>query len=391
MYFARWEDQDNFIKDLNLVKFDGRSKLKNSGIPLCGNDDIYLDTRVVNSIVIGSSDSGKNETIITPMLNSICLSGESALVVDENNAIYNATHDLFEKEGYNIYKINFDDPVNGNSWNVFDVVVDYYKNNDFDKLFESIDKIAQYLIFSNTSVSGDPFWVISATNYFQGLVLYSLSKNEEITLNTIYDLNVEIKGNPKEFLDKMDKNSREYLCLSSILKMSNDTFSSIVAVFEMAYRTYMVYDNLNHMLSGHDLKISNIFKKSIIFVAPSKKSSTKGLLPLMINQIFDLKKDSSRFTFILNDFNDYKPITDFSKMLSYSRDIGISFVIIVYGLNALKTGYGDEHYGMIMMNARNVIYLLSQDINTLEEISDLCGMQDKDKPLISIEELKILK
>ena len=38
----------------------------------------------------------------------------------------------------------------------------------------------------------------------------------------------------------------------------------------------------------------------------------------------------------------------------------------------------------------NIIYLLASDVETLEEISNLCGKKSESEPLISIEELKLL-
>ena len=49
--------------------------------------------------------------------------------------------------------------------------------------------------------------------------------------------------------------------------------------------------------------------------------------------------------------------------------------------------------GSSILNSSNIIYLLSNDINTIKEISDLCGntkIGKEIKPLITPEELKCL-
>ena len=46
---------------------------------------------------------------------------------------------------------------------------------------------------------------------------------------------------------------------------------------------------------------------------------------------------------------------------------------------------------MIRLCFSNIVYLLSQDIETLEEISRLCGESAKKEPLVSIEDLKCMK
>lgn len=55
--------------------------------------------------------------------------------------------------------------------------------------------------------------------------------------------------------------------------------------------------------------------------------------------------------------------------------------------------YGKENAEVIKMCFNNIIYLLSNDIYTLDEISKLCGNTLKNNtivPLITIEELKVI-
>jgi type IV secretory pathway TraG/TraD family ATPase VirD4 len=78
-------------------------------------------------------------------------------------------------------------------------------------------------------------------------------------------------------------------------------------------------------------------------------------------------------------------------MLSYSRGLGIIFTIMVRGFNDLKNTYGKEGSEMIRLGFSNIVYLLSQDIGTLEEMSRLCGESSPNVPLVSIEDLKTLK
>ena len=78
-------------------------------------------------------------------------------------------------------------------------------------------------------------------------------------------------------------------------------------------------------------------------------------------------------------------------MLNYSREVGIVFTIMIRGFNDLKNAYGKEGAEMIRLGFANILYLLSQDIETLEEISKLCGETTKKEPLVSLEDLKTLR
>ena len=53
--------------------------------------------------------------------------------------------------------------------------------------------------------------------------------------------------------------------------------------------------------------------------------------------------------------------------------------------------YGKEEAEILKLCFGNILYLLSNDIYSLEEISKMCGEVSKDVPLITIEELKTMR
>ena len=65
MSYSRWETNDEIKDNLNLVSYNGK-EINKSGIPmLYEGKNIYLDTRGVNSIVIGSN--AKN-LLLSPLI-----------------------------------------------------------------------------------------------------------------------------------------------------------------------------------------------------------------------------------------------------------------------------------------------------------------------------------
>ena len=108
-------------------------------------------------------------------------------------------------------------------------------------------------------------------------------------------------------------------------------------------------------------------------------------------QAYTGKNDKNRLNIIVDEFYNANPILDFPKMLSYSRGVGIIFTVMVRGFNDLKRTYGAEGAEMVKLGFSNIVYLLSQDIETLEEISKLCGETEKKQPLVTIEDLKCMR
>ena len=84
-----------------------------------------------------------------------------------------------------------------------------------------------------------------------------------------------------------------------------------------------------------------------------------------------------------------KPIKDFYNRINYARGNNIKITALIKNLTNLNIVYGTNYKDLIRMCFNNIIYLLANDLYTLEEISKLCGDTEKG-PLISIQELKTL-
>ena len=85
------------------------------------------------------------------------------------------------------------------------------------------------------------------------------------------------------------------------------------------------------------------------------------------------------------------PIKDFAKIIEYCRSIKICFTITIRSYIHLFNMYSNNEAIILKLCFGNLIYLLSDDIYTLEEVSKSCGNKENGEPLIPIEELKILE
>ena len=393
MNFAKWETLEEMKKNVPLVSVDKTRKVEKSGLPL-GYDDnnLYIDSRSTHSLIIGATGSGKTQAITLPMLELARLSGESIVIHDVKNEIYEMTEKKFRESGYNVVKLDFDDSLNTNHWNPLDIAKKYYNDGNYDNVQEIVEDIGYYLLNDPNEKESDPFWINSATSYFTGICLYAIENEEALNLFKIYELTEEVRKTPKEFLDKLESTSAPYICLSGILNAPPETRESIFSVFNSRFRRFIVKNNLKELLSTTDFDLFNISKeKTIVYIKSGKSNTSNYLLPLFLNQIYNIKEDSSRLNIIVDDFYGLNRIKDFNKMLNYSRGIGIAFTIMIRGFNDLKNTYGNEESEIIKLSFGNIIYLLSLDINTIEEISRMCGNKSQNEPLISVEELKTIK
>jgi len=400
MNFAKWETKENMKKYIPLIGVNWNTEVKSSGLPMAYDDNyLYISDRLNHSLVIGTTGSGKTQAITLPLLELANKAGESVVIHDTKNELYETTNERFRENGYNVIRLNFDDAMDCNNWNPLDLPYRLYKEGNKDKSQDMLEELAFYLLNDLEEVNADPFWINSAINYFTGLTLYAFENEHEVNLNTIRKLDTLVKEGSDDFKDKLDKNSSAYINLSGVLNAPPETKGSILAVFSQKIKRFIAKENLSKVLSKSDFDITSIAKeKTIIYVLSGNSNISERLLPLLISQVYYAKdeysKKEGRINIIVDDFFGLYPIRNFEKMLNYSRGIYITFTLMVRGFNDFKNKYGKEETEILKLCFANIVYLLSQDIETLEEISNLCGKTCEDgivKPLISVEELKTIR
>lgn len=399
MSYARWATKEEVVKRLDAVNLEtGVSK---AGIPITYDDNyLYIDSREAHNMIIGCTGSGKTQTTILPILKTSLLAGESIVVNDPNGELYEKCAGNFEEKGYNVLVLDFNDAKLGNSWNPLKVAYDFYNNNMKDKAIKTLEDIGYYLFFDRKERDTDPFWINSTINYFVGLTLYLFdnASADEANLNSIYQLSnyLNVDNHSKEFMDKLSTNSITYLNLVGTLKAPTETRGSILSVFMQKIKKYISREDLSNMLSSSNFELKNIGNEpTALFIISGVSNYCDNLIPLLINQIVDcvdifgLKE--KHVNILLDEFDSMVPIRDFARLIEYCRSIKVRFTITVRSYIHLCNMYSKEDAAILRMCFGNFIYLLSDDIYTLEEISKYCGNTENGEPLISIEELKTLE
>jgi len=400
MGYARWATKDEKL-DIS-IPVNLNTGVKKSGVPFMYDDNyLHLLNNNYHTLVIGSTGSGKTQSIVLPMLKLSAEAGESVVVSDPKGEIYRKTADILEKKGYKVSVIDFDNSNFGNSFNPLTLPYDLYKNGNKDKAMELLEDIGYYLLYEKIENS-DPFWVNSAINYFTGLVLYLFenAKEEEINLVSVASLANDLneKDAAKKFIEKIDKNSSIYVNISGILLAPQETRGSIIAVFNQKIKLFISRESLSNMLSSTNFDFKNLSnEKSVLFLVGGTTFASERLIPLVINQIYnviDLYGNKEKIVnILLDEFDSLLPIKNFSRVITSLRGMYTRITVIVKSYMDLINVYGREDAEILKSCFQNIIYLISSDINTLEEISKMCGKTLEDgieKALIDVEDLKHL-
>ena len=152
------------------------------------------------------------------------------------------------------------------------------------------------------------------------------------------------------------------------------------------------------MLSASDFNICEISNnKTALFIINGHTNYCDNLIPLLVSQIVEgvnfYGKQEQTLSILLDEFDNMIPIKDFVRLIEFSRSIRVKFTVVIRSYKHLLNMYSKEDTEILKMCFGNIIYLLSTDIYTLEEISSYCGNQSINgeiKPLITPEELKTM-
>ena len=207
MSYSEWSTREAMQKKAAAVNLD--TGVKKSGLPVMYDDKyLYIDTSEAHNLLIGSTGSGKTQTVILPLLKLAMMAEESIVINDPKGEIFGRTAQKLEDEGYKNIVIDFEDSRMGNSWNPLTLAYKQFKEGNSDKAIELIEDLGYYLIADTQRQETDPFWTNSTINYFTGLVLYLFknAKDEEINLNSVAKLaNLLLdKTSSEKFLKKSD-------------------------------------------------------------------------------------------------------------------------------------------------------------------------------------------
>ena len=402
MSYARWATNDEVAKRLEGVNLE--TGVKKSGIPLAYDDKyLYINNHEAHSLIIGSTGSGKTQSTILPMLKLSMMANESIVLTDPKGELYDKCAGALKEKGYDVLVLNFGDAKYGNSWNPLKLPYELYNNDEKDKAVEMIEDLAYYLFFSGANTNSDPFWFNSTVDYFTGLVLYLFENANvnEIHLQSICELSNRLndKNNSILFINKLNKKSQIYLNLVGTLNAPPETKGSIIAVFNQKMKKYISRENLSNMLSYSDFDITEISNKpSALFIISSFSNYCNNLIPLLVDQIIKgvdyFGKQINYTNILLDEFDAMIPIRNFSSLITYCRSIKIKLAVTVRSYIHLSNMYSKEEAEILKMCFGNLVYLLSDDIYTLEEISKYCGntlIDNKIERLITVEDLKTIK
>ena len=418
--YSRW------CKDKEMKKADGimvikptDDNIKKGGIPIYNNGkEVWVDTGGYHNMIIGSTGSGKSQSIAFPYINVVAKAGESIIITDPKGELYRGTAKELEKRGYNIIILNFREPEKGNCWNPFTVPYKLYQQGNIDKSIELLEDLSKNILYDENNKGNDPFWENTSADYFAGLALslFKDASEEEVNINSInYMATVgeqRLGGTNyiKEYFSSKSPTSTESIKVNSTITAPNETKGSILSVFNQKIQLFSSRDSLSEMLSHSDFDMEDIGRKktAVFIIIQDEKKTYHSLVTIFLKQCYETLvrvaqenpggKLKYRTNFLMDEFANMPPLSDVDAMVSAARSRNIRLSFIIQNFSQLNDVYGKEKAETIRGNCGNTIYLLSTELSALEEISKMCGevkskKDDKtdSRPLVTVTDLQNFK
>lgn len=413
---SRWATFDEIKKRFSFVNIV-ENEIEGAGIPIISDgQSSYVDSTESHSLLIGSTGSGKTRRIILPLISFLLYNNESIIVTDPKGELFDQTSGAFKENGYKVITLNFRDPQKSDCWNPLAVPYQYFQIGQFDKAVEMINDIALNIMYDEDK-NKDPFWEQSAVDYFIGLALGLCedASPEQIMLNNISYMNTSgqerfaTSNFIKEYFLLKNKYSNAYTCASGTIEAPSDTRASIISVFQQKLRVFTSQENLSQMLAHSNFKMEDIgtTKTVVYIIIQDEKSTYHSLATAFIKQCYEVLIDCAtknggklpvRTNFILDEFGNLPPIIDMTSIVSAARSRNIRLTMAIQSNKQLDSVYGESDAEVIKNNCNNLIFLYGRDLQTLKEISELCGNKEEQldfnvfetKPLITTSQLQHL-
>lgn len=418
--YSSWAKDKDIKEQSGIERVDPLANtLDAAGIPLINNGkEMWVDNGEYHNLVIGSTGSGKTQTVVKPMVNLLAKKGESMIITDPKGEIYKYSASYLKEKGYKIIVLNFREPNRGNSWNPLTLPFKYYRAGNPDKAIELLNDVALNILYDPSNKNESDFWEKSAADYFSGLALglFQDGREEEVNLNSINVMSTvgeeryATSNYIKEYFGMKGEKSNAYMFASSTINAPNDTKGGLLATFRQKIRNFSTGEALSEMLSYSDFDMKDIGngKTAVFMIIHDEKKTYHSLMTIFIKQCYETLIDAAqenggklpvRTNFILDEFANMPPLKDVDAMVSAARSRDIRFTFIIQNFAQLNDVYGDNVAEIIKGNCGNIVYLISTEMKALEEISKMCGevkvTDEKDKnatrPLITITDLQKMK
>lgn len=360
-----------------------------------------VDNGETHTLVVADSGAGKTVSLVLPTLRACIKAGENLFVTDtKSSQLYRSALPYLKQKGYRAWVVDLRHPDRGDRYNPLLLPLELLSgpSSVMQTLgHELLWELANLLTVHKDSK--DPFWDHAARDAFLGTA-YLLGEIADKGAWNLYALHMAyqeltspLPASRGECLSALlrggiiPRNSPAYIPLASRDNSSNSprTAASIDSVFAVSMNRLLCSPSQIHLLCGNDLDMWSLDdpKTAIFLLLPDETDTCAVQASLLTCQLYrqlcllaDLRwggRLPCRWNFLLEEFGNLSLGENAGRLFSAGRSRNIRAMAVVQNLSQLTARYGETEAQAIRFNCGNWIYLHTRDLQTLRELSELCG------------------
>lgn len=358
-------------------------------------EHMTVDDGEAHTLVVAGSGAGKTVSLVLPTLRACIKAGENLFVTDtKSSQLYRSAVPYLKQQGYRTWVVDLRHPDRGDRYNPLLLPLELLDHSDASMRTQGHELLWDLANCLTGNINQkDPFWDYAARDAFLG-VAYLLRELGGKPIWNLYALREAYQDLCADnclskiiSLKLISKDSPAYVPLCSRHNSSDSpkTASSIDSVFAVAMNHILCSPSQIHLLCGNDLDMWSLDqpKTAIFLLLPDETSACVTQASLLTRQVYrqlcllaDLRWEGRlpcRWNFLLEEFGNLDLGADAGRLFSAGRSRNIRAMAVVQDLSQLTARCGANEARTIRFNCENWVYLHSRDLDTLRELSELCG------------------
>jgi Type IV secretory pathway, VirD4 components len=353
-------------------------------------ENYYIVDDDIHTLCIGATRSGKTRSVVLQSIGVQALGGESMIMSDPKSELYNYTKPFLERLGYDVIPLDFKNPLKSRRYNFLQNVIEAFHEKNVAKAIDFTWDITEALVGNK---SKEPIWDDGTKSIIASGILSvvydNMDKPQYQNLTNVYF-----------FLSEMCRTVNNQMPINRYLKQipSDHPAKALLGISEVApsktrgsfftaaLTTLRLFTNpLIYSMTcatDFDYRATGKDKQAIFLILPDEKETYYTLASLFTSQHYETLVTEAdkrggrlerRVNFNLDEFGNYAQIPAFSTKLTVGGGRGCRFNLYIQSLSQLDEKYDKENAKTIKSNCQCWIYLKSDELETLEEISKKLG------------------
>lgn len=350
-----------------------------------------------NVLVVGLPGDGKTFTYVKPNLMQM---NSSFIVTDPKGLLVREVGSMLEKHGYQVKVFDLVNLTNSDMFNPF-----HYMTSELD-----IDRITEAIVEGTKKGDreGEDFWNQAKLLLNRALIGYlyfdsqvrdytpNLSMVSELLRNMKRPNEKEPSPVEKMFAELEKAMPGNYACRQWDLFNSNFEAETRTSVLAIVATQYSIFDHeaVTDLIKADTMEMETWnTEKTAVFVAISETNKAYSFLAsTLFTVIFDqlthtadaiiqgqkegyTADDLVHVQFIYDEFANIGKIPHFNEVLASVRSREMSVKIIIQAISQLDTIYGDKARKSIINNCATLLFLGTNDEDTMRYFSMRAGKQ----------------